>query len=359
VSSPYPLRDNLFWLFRYLAPTLKNPTDLAGRPLEERLRDHAGPTTRLAFFGDLMCMQGDRIPIVDPAVRAILERAKIVVGNLESPLLFDASRSFARYIGHFAMSEEFLAGFLERLGAPRARTVLTIANNHMADQGEAGLHETIGRLEKLGIAALGRYADPRAAITQRDVDGLRFGFVGWSNWLNSKDRFKADPGIMRTEHVSTHDFRADKRALGIDVLIGSPHWEWEFHHFPRAESRALARGLIDRGFDLLIGHHPHVLQPIEPIASGLVAYSLGNLNGPALKRVGWPVRLGGILEVELAIDGDAKGQIVGYRLHPLAQLGAWDAERTIVRLEDAPDEERARLGERLAQVFQVAKQPSP
>ncbi len=337
MSSPYPWYYGFRWLLDYFNPSTQNPTDLVPLPRSAQLGDEPVELT-LAFLGDLMCMQNDRIPEVPSVVQDALRGADLVFANCEAPVMFEELRPYARYVGHFAMAEAFLFGFLERLGVPADKAVLSIANNHIADQGVDGLVQSIERIEKHGAVAVGALTDAGAApyrVVERA--GKRIGVVAWSQWLNSEQRLPGFPNIVRTRDVEAFDF-AELRA-SVDVLVATPHWEYEFRHFPRASTRAFAGRLAASGFDLIVGHHPHVLMPLERFGDRLCLYSLGNLNGPALERVGWPVRLGGVFVVELGASGP-----VSYRLVPFAQRRQPSLDADLVPLEEADPQLRERLG---------------
>jgi poly-gamma-glutamate capsule biosynthesis protein CapA/YwtB (metallophosphatase superfamily) len=112
-----------------------------------------------------------------------------------------------------------------------------------------------------------------------------------------------------------------------------------------------ARGLAAAGVDAIAGHHPHVVQSLAWLGDAArpvpCAFSLGNLFARTLT---WPHRLGGVLELELAAAGPARGQVIAYRLHPTVQVG--DADRVrVVALAEAPARLRAKLDGRLAALF--------
>ena len=327
MSSPYPWHYNLRWLLDYFSPSTKNPTDLVPEPRAATWSD-APRALRLAFLGDLMCLQNDRLPEIADEVRAVTADADVVFVNCEAPVIFAESRSFARYVGHFAMAEEFLFGLLERLGVTPERAVLSIANNHIADQGPEGIADSVARIEKHGAVAVGaRLSEDAAPMRVVERSGVKLGVVAWSHWLNSGHRLERVPNIFRTEAIDSYDWTGARSE--VDLMVAFPHWELEFRHFPRAETRARASALASAGFDVIAGHHPHVLMPIERFGETLCMYSLGNLDGPALRRVGWPVRLGGILTVDVA-----KSAVLGYALHPFVQT---EPELERVRIEPLTD----------------------
>lgn len=353
MTSPYAWHQNLAWLVRYFRPSVQNGAGVSPAPREGVLRPAEGPELTLCLFGDLMCQHGDHVPEVSPRIQSLLSGADWVFGNMEAPLVFGEARPDARYLGHFAMSEGYLLGCLERLGVRPERAVLSVANNHIADQGEDGLAETRSRLERLGIAAVGLHAAGPVVCLERG--GLRLGVAAWSQWLNSAHRFASGPGIWRSEAIDAVDWTAVRAREGLDALLGFPHWDHEFSHFPSAETRRRAARLAELGFDAIAGHHPHVVQPLELLEGGkLVFYSAGNLSGPALRRVAWPVRLGAILELRVGLEGSARGKVTSYRLHPTVQRTEDQLCLEIHTLEEAPEGERARLEERFRLVAPVA-----
>lgn len=313
MRSPYPWHYTLRWLYYYLNPSIKNHLGLQVSPRTAELSPADARTASFVFFGDLMCTHFDRVPRVAKELAAVFERADVVVGNLEAPLIFEAARPDATYFGHFAMARDFLRDFLGELRVDPKKLLLSSANNHVLDRGPEGVASTTEHLRTLGVTQLG--VEPLQVIERT---GLRAGFAGWTHWMNDEGHRKKG-WVRRPDEVEREDWRALRERERLDVLIGSPHWEYEWQHFPRKESRALATKLFDAGFDAIIGHHPHVLQPLERFGEKLCAYSMGNLNGPPKKRAGWPVKLIGLLELKIFAEGPKKGRIQSYELHPFAQ----------------------------------------
>jgi poly-gamma-glutamate synthesis protein (capsule biosynthesis protein) len=129
-----------------------------------------------------------------------------------------------------------------------------------------------------------------------------------------------------------------------------PHWDWEFRHFPRQATRALARRLADAGVGLVVGSHAHVVQPLECIGDTLVAYGLGDFLGTALARQPWPGRIGAALAVDVSLDEATRGQIAGCRLQPFFRLREMERER-LVPVEALDDGLRGKVFRRLAAVL--------
>ena len=118
----------------------------------------------------------------------------------------------------------------------------------------------------------------------------------------------------------TADVFAALKMAKADLICVVAHWDWEFRHFPRPATRALAHRLADNGSRLVVGNHAHVLQPAERIGATLVAYGLGDFLGTALPRQPWPTRVGAMLAVD--VSADAVEQRAACRLRDDAVLPA-------------------------------------
>jgi poly-gamma-glutamate synthesis protein (capsule biosynthesis protein) len=138
--------------------------------------------------------------------------------------------------------------------------VVSIANNHSMDYLQQGFEETIQNLSP-NVAVSGY--DMMPVVT---VKGVRIGFasnVGWS-FDEEQKRF-------------IRDAIRNLREAGADLIVFNYHWGIEQEYRSNATQRAIARYCIDEGADLVIGHHPHVVQETETYKGGQIAYSLGNL----------------------------------------------------------------------------------
>jgi poly-gamma-glutamate capsule biosynthesis protein CapA/YwtB (metallophosphatase superfamily) len=242
---------------------------------------------------------------------------------------------------HHAMTERFLDEALTAVGIERARLVLSLANNHVLDQGVAGFDATVAALERLGIRTVGLAA--HGPVQTFGVGPLTLGLAGFTVWRN------ADADLF-AGRVSMESDAKNWPRDGLDLLCAVAHWDWEFRHFPRHETRALARRLAAQGVGLIAGHHAHVLQPTEQIGSALVAYGLGDLLGTAFARQPWPGRIGGIFVVDVSADPDTCGSVASYRLHPFMRLRAGGHER-LVSIDRLNAAAKARVEGRLSALF--------
>ncbi|RWP90711.1 CapA family protein [Mesorhizobium sp.] len=340
--SNYPLSYKLSWLPRFLKPSLAGDAQDFS-PIAETLIDSAPrQTVRLAFVGDISAVANRGAPDCDPAIKALLGAVDLVIGNCESPVVDRPSAALGTRLGtHHAMSELFLAEALAAVGIAREKLVLSLANNHVLDQGIAGFDETIAALLRLGIRTIGLAADGPVVPVQ--VGSVDIGFAAFTLWRN------ADENLF-SGRVSMDSDPAGWPRDGFDLLCAVPHWDWEFRHFPRDETRALARRLAGQGVGLISGHHAHVVQPVEMIDGTIVAYGLGDFLGTAFARQPWPGRIGSILTVDVSADAGTRGTIASYRMHPFMRLRAGEHERLVV-VEALEGRVRDKVAERLKAVF--------
>ena len=190
--------------------------------------------------------------------------------------------------------------------------VANLANNHAGDYGPDALLHTIELLEQAGVVALGAGSNAATAYRHRLVDvggAATVALVGASMIVPwGFEATAVRPGIASTWNT-TRVLDSVRAAAGeADVVVAVVHWGIERDPCPTADQRSLARALIAAGADVVIGHHPHVLQPVEFIAGAVVAYSLGNFV--------WHPRGGftgetGVLQVDFDAD-----TIAGWSFHP-------------------------------------------
>ena len=193
-------------------------------------------------------------------------------------------------------------------------SVANLANNHANDYGPDALLDTVELLEAAGVATVGAGRDADEAYQYRLLsteNGVRVAFVGASMIVPSSFAASAaTPGIASAHSPGRARVLDTVRAAvaEADAVIVAVHWGIERDTCPSNEQRLFARQLLDAGADAVIGHHPHVLQPVESTGGKLVAYSLGNFV--------WHVRSGvlgetGVLQIDF--DGD---EVVAWEFHP-------------------------------------------
>jgi poly-gamma-glutamate capsule biosynthesis protein CapA/YwtB (metallophosphatase superfamily) len=264
-------------------------------------------------------------PDADPfyAVRDQLA-ADVVIGNLESPLMFEVpelspSKNKWRFAGGAEHAPQLRnAGF----------TVMSLANNHYYDLGVAGQLESPQILIEAGLMPIGasREQEPLLRVETLEVQGWRIGFIACSTRQNSSGSSKGP----KLPLVTLREFEEVILPLVVearpthDLVIVSVHWGDEYVDDPGPSRRLAARELLEAGVDLLIGHHPHVLQglavhPSGDDRDGLVAYSLGNFLFP---RSDLPSGLSGVLRVRYQARADQRPCLEQARVHPVILRGS-------------------------------------
>jgi poly-gamma-glutamate capsule biosynthesis protein CapA/YwtB (metallophosphatase superfamily) len=343
--SNYPLSYKLSWLPRFLKPSLGGDSSGFAVPAAVLIDPAPARTVRLAFIGDVSAVANSDVPECDPAIAALLASADLVVGNCESPIVERPSAVMGTRLGtHHAMTERFLADALAAVGVARERLVFSLANNHVLDQGVAGFGETIATLHRLGIRTIGTAA---GGPVQRHAAGqLDIGFAAFTLWRNADAASFEERISMGCDPAGW----SDKASASVDLLCAVPHWDWEFRHFPRSATRALARQLVGHGVRLIVGHHAHVVQPVERIGNSLVAYGLGDFLGTAFVKQPWPGRIGSILVVDVSAEAATRGMIAAYRLHFFMRLSKGGHER-LMSVEALEGGVKRRVTARLGAVF--------
>ncbi|MEG4342346.1 CapA family protein [Microcoleus sp. A003_D6] len=154
--------------------------------------------------------------------------------------------------------------------------IVNLANNHAMDYEEPGLVETINTLNNAGIQHLGAGRDIKAARRPDiiEVKGQRIAYLGYYDAdLHAADQGKAGTNPRRNNRVA-EDIRALRGQ--VDWIVVNYHWGVELADYPGDWQIDLARFTIDQGADLVVGHHPHVLQGAEIYKGRPIVYSLGN-----------------------------------------------------------------------------------
>jgi len=205
------------------------------------------------------------------AIRGLLAGADLALVNLEGPAPAKARYHTSGTV--FSFNQGLLAG-LDRAGIDW----VSLGNNHIGDAGGAGVLQTIGALDRLGIEHGGAGATAAAARAPAfiTVGGTKVALLAYDSIAPGYAARASRPGSARLsgENVRTDVRRA--RAAGADVVIVYPHWGVEYRTGPTAAQRRLAHGMIDAGADLVVGNHAHWAGAMEVYRGKPIWYSLGN-----------------------------------------------------------------------------------
>jgi len=136
--------------------------------------------------------------------------------------------------------------------------IANLANNHIRNYGQEGVNLTQGLLQENNISFLNHQEN----FLIKEVKGTEFGFLG----------FDLISGYQEEKIIEA----VKEKKLQVDILIISFHWGAEYAQEPSPRQIELAHKVVEAGADLIIGHHPHVIQKIEDYHQGKIVYSLGN-----------------------------------------------------------------------------------
>jgi poly-gamma-glutamate capsule biosynthesis protein CapA/YwtB (metallophosphatase superfamily) len=155
--------------------------------------------------------------------------------------------------------------------------IVNIANNHSFDYGEKGLEDTVKALENENIAYCGGGLNIEKAREPKIVekDGIKIAFLGYAQVGREFKASSNKPGIVPSlENYVKEDVRNAKEK--VDIVVVSFHYGVELAEKPNEHQKVISRIAIDSGADIVLGHHPHVVQGVEQYKKGIIFYSLGN-----------------------------------------------------------------------------------
>jgi poly-gamma-glutamate synthesis protein (capsule biosynthesis protein) len=278
----------------------------------------------LLFTGDVM----QHMPQVDAAwngelgayvydscfkyINPWLSGADLAIANLETTL---AGKPYSGYPA-FSSPDELVNGLL-RAGVDMVGT----ANNHCCDRGKTGIERTITMLDSLGMMHMGTYKNAEAYLKTNPViintRGFRLAFVNYTYGTNGIPVPENNIVSLIEKDRLLADMKAAKDSA-VDMTIVFIHWGEEYQRAPNAFQKDIAEYLFAQGANIIIGSHPHVIQPMEwrkgetPAKEQLVVWSLGNFVSNQRKQY---TDGGTTFKVTLQKkDGHATIKDAGYRL---------------------------------------------
>lgn len=235
---------------------------------------------KLAFVGDIMLDRGVKNKILSNGggdydfpfqfVRERLSAYDILVGNLEGPISDKGKDQGSLY--SFRMDP-----LSARALASAGFDIMSLANNHFADWGAEAMADSFDWLNMANVGYVGAAMDDQSAYTSKIKilgNGTKIAFLSFSDIDGSYNK-NTGPVIASAENEKIK--QSINIANGVaDITIVSFHFGDEYNLNPNEVQKRLAHMAIDEGADLVVGHHPHVVQPIEQYDGGYIVYSLGN-----------------------------------------------------------------------------------
>ncbi|MBU2523685.1 CapA family protein [Patescibacteria group bacterium] len=206
-------------------------------------------------------------------VGEFLADSDITLANLETTVF--KGRKIGAYEMSFRSEPEVLEG-VKYAGID----IVSLANNHTYNFGEQGIIKTMQHLNAENIQYCGAGVNETEARQPAIIEknGVTFAFLCYNDTDVVPDYTFASETKAGTAELVKEDMITDVKKLvdGVDFIIVSMHSGHEYHKLPNKKQKEFAKAAIDSGAKVVIGHHPHVLQPVEYYNDGIIMYSLGN-----------------------------------------------------------------------------------
>ncbi len=254
----------------------------------------AQDTTRISllFAGDIMGHDSQIASAYEPAKKAYdytscfqfikpyIESADVAIANLEVTLAGPPYKGYPQF-----SSPDNLAMTLKEIGFD----ALVTANNHSVDRGKRGIERTIVLLDSFNIPHTGTFVDTISKLNDSPLiiekNGFKLALLNYTYGTNGIPIPKPTIVNLLDTAVMRQDIKKAKE-LKPDAIIVFTHWGAEYQSLPSKNQKDLAQFCFDLGVQLVIGAHPHVIQPMEwrKEANQFLAYSLGNFVSGQRKR---------------------------------------------------------------------------
>ena len=223
-------------------------------------------------IGRLMAKKGKFYPYEKTSV--FVKMHDLAFCNLECPVSGRGKRKQKRFA--FRCSPPYFEGLKES-----GFNMYSIANNHICDYGRQGLMDTIDALSGAGFFYSGAGGTRQEADSAKikEINGIKIAFIAH---VDMPVMLEETPGSGEEpqpsarcglQEITSEVAKAKKMA---DYVVVSFHWGEEYTNYPGKRQRTWAHACVDSGADLIIGHHPHVMESVEKYKGKIILYSLGN-----------------------------------------------------------------------------------
>ena len=234
--------------------------------------------------------------------------ADITIGSLETTFAGEY-RGYSNY--PVFNSPDSLATGLKDIGVD----VISLAGNHALDYGYSGICRTIDVLDNVGISHLGTYksAEDQNKILIKDVKGVKIAFINYTYGTNGIPVPSDKPyclNLIDKDLISKQIKQVKEQ--NVDMIVACMHWGTEYKTSANDEQKELADFLFKSGVDIILGNHPHVIEPMEKKTITLddgstkdvfVVYALGNFTADQRAEI---TRDSAILNLDITKDSDGK-----------------------------------------------------
>jgi poly-gamma-glutamate synthesis protein (capsule biosynthesis protein) len=314
---------------------------------------------RIVCAGDLLATravaEADTTHLLDD-VAGFFAQADLACANLESPVA--PSRPAVGVPPPTLLKPLYLnhsASLIQSL-LPAPFNLVSLANNHALDQGPDGLIETMDFLDGLGCAHVGcaRTAAERDQPRITELKGIRVAHISWTFSLSNKPLPPERDYLVNYLRLNLPDVDLEPlhaqvraaRAAGADIVVAHLHWGLEFEAYPNHALIANAHRVIELGVDVIVGNHPHHVQPWEwhryttqddegGIATriGLIMYAQGDFASFQSRDMRTATYLGSLVCIDFAKGCDEAGReragVSGLRVMPVFPFAVFDGSRCV------------------------------
>lgn len=335
-------------VFNYHVPSVESPKAVLKTEQVNGI-EHQIKKATLTVVGDIMFHEYQLRRSYDAATNTFdfddsfqyvahyLDKADLTIGNLETTLAgannarnFSVDKWVAGYSGYPCFNTpDVAAQTIKKVGFD----LLTTANNHSLDSGVAGLKRTLDVLDENEILHVGTYRTKEEAeeLLIVDVNGIEIAFISFTYGMNGFTAPQDEPYIINS--VDMYLPEKEEEICNLvrnayeqkpDIIIVMAHYGNEYVEYENSYQRNLTDKLLKAGADIVLGSHPHVLQPIDykevtredgTVANCFVIYSLGNFIS-SQKYDGAHKDLGIILNLQLEKIDFQNAKITGFSLIP-------------------------------------------
>lgn len=237
--------------------------------VQQNIKDDKG-MVKILFAGDLMLDRYNRTIIEKRGAEHFTKNIKDIFGksdlnvlNLEGPVTGNQTVSLATQEGNpahfkFTFDKENTKNFL----ATNKINLVNLGNNHILNFGESGAQETVDFLKENGVEYFGSPLDDKNSYIEKNINGLKIALVSYNRFY----KLGSENTVNKIKEAKSKN----------DIVIVYTHWGNEYELIQTETQTSIARSFIDSGADLIIGSHPHVVQPMEIYKNKAIFYSLGN-----------------------------------------------------------------------------------
>lgn len=257
----------------------------------------------LLFVGDTHISKKENIVLGDK-IKELISSSDVVSCNFEGPIKKRKLKSLPK-AGPNLCQDKYAIKKLKKLGF----NFFNLSNNHIMDYGKTGLKDTINELdkEKLDYIGAGDFSDAYS-LKIKKIKGKKIGFLSFAEWGFGVIEKEGEKGFSWINHSIVDNLIKESKKK-VDFLIVQIHAGEEEIFLPQPEWREKYKEIVDLGADVIVGHHPHVPQPIEKYKKKLIVYSLGNFYFNKFQE-----RSNYILKLKISNK-------IGYEIFPIIQKG--------------------------------------